>query len=519
MNRIFEYFSDLAYSFRRAIRNFRLPHLLTFEFWWDILTFPFRWFYENWQGQRFRNLLLGLPAVAILAVVGSILGQAHLQSKGTAGRYWQQAQAAMAQKDYPQAELLLTRILQEDTAHQGEARFALAVIYNDTGNVERAESLFRILAPEGQRGFKDAHRRLAIILADRISGTSTPREMERLRWHLNAANEEDTPEMALAWGRYAVATRNLVAARKHFLVAVRQFPDLWLTLGEIDLRFGDRTAAIGHFEKSSQHLAKRVTDNPEDYRARVDYAQVLMKLGRLDDARVVLEDGQKLKPDGEWSWLLASLAVNLHDVMKIQDADLSSLFTQLDKALEYEPNHGPALNRLMAYARTSSDDNSELRTILSRAIAEGKQPALAHLAMGNLAWIEGDRNKAAFHFERAISIRADMAVVLNNLAWLISHENAPDLPRALDLVNAALEQRKEFPEFLDTRGTIYLKQANWNKALEDLEKALIGSTDKKPIHEKLAEVYQKLGMIEISAEHLRLAGSAATNPDLPNPIE
>ena len=124
MNRLIDYIRDVYHAIRRPVLNFRLPNLLTFDFWWNILTFPFHWFFENWQGQRSRHLLLGLPAAIVLIIVGSILGQAHLKSKGTAGTYWQQAQAVMNSKDYAEAELLLTRILQEDTAHQGDARFA-----------------------------------------------------------------------------------------------------------------------------------------------------------------------------------------------------------------------------------------------------------------------------------------------------------------------------------------------------------------------------------------------------------
>ena len=118
------------------------------------------------------------------------------------------------------------------------------------------------------------------------------------------------------------------------------------------------------------------------------------------------------------------------------------LLSYIDRALTYEPNHGPALNRLMAYATAKVEGNVELKTVLARVIAEGKQPALAHLAMGNLCWIEGDSQSALFHFERAIAIRDDIVVVLNNLAWLISHDDKmPDFERAMTLVNVALEKQ------------------------------------------------------------------------------
>ncbi len=306
-------------------------------------------------------------------------------------------------------------------------------------------------------------------------------------------------------GRYSVAIRDLIAARKYFRVAVAEYPELWQTLAEIETRFGDNDAARRDLKQASGYHAKRLQDSPGDHLARVDYAQVLMKLGRLDDARIVLEEGERLHPEGKWNWLLASLAVNFHYVLAVQGQSISKLLAQLNRALTYEPNHGPALNRLMAYARANVQGNEDLRTILSRVIAEGEQPALAHLAMGNLCWLEDDRQTASFHFERAMDIREDMAVVLNNLAWLISHDDEPDFERALGLVNSALEERPEYASFLDTRGTIYFLQEEWLKALKDIEPALSGLKDKAEAHRKLAKVYEELGHPEISEQHRRMA--------------
>ena len=80
-----------------------------------------------------------------------------------------------------------------------------------------------------------------------------------------------------------------------------------------------------------------------------------------------------------------------------------------------------------------------------------------------------------------------------------------DLDRALALVNSAIGHQPDDARFLDTRGTIYFLQKNWNSALTDLEKALSDIRDKAPVHEKLASIYDKLEMKEIAEQHRKLA--------------
>ncbi|MCR9200668.1 MAG: tetratricopeptide repeat protein [Planctomycetaceae bacterium] len=501
MERLREWWSFQKRRFWGTLRSIQLPDLLRFEFWWHLLTFPFHWLYENWKtGQRFRHLLFGLPAILFSVLAGMMLGNAGLQGHNAAGTYWTEAESALASQQYQKAELLLTRILRDQSAFQNKARFALAELYSDTGQVDRAESLFEILAPDASEGYSEAHRRLAIILADQISPESSSEDKRRLLWHLDAARDADSPEMALAWARYSLANRDLLTARKQLLKAVDRFPDVYQTLAEIEVRLRNPTPAREYYEKAADHLQKQLERSPENYRARVDYANVLMKLGRLDDAYVILEAGRAINPEENWSSLQASLAVYLHDVLKADGATIVELLEPLGRALECDPNHPSALNRLMSYARTGSGNNEQLRRILERAISQGNEPALAHLALGNLSWLEGDRETASFHFELAVSIRKDMAIVLNNLAWLISHDDPPDLPRALAFVESALEQAPGRPEFLDTRGTIYMKMGNNKKAIIDLEAALpqMPDREKPDILNRLAEIYEALKMHEIA---------------------
>ena len=497
----------------RSIRFPRLPRILTLGFYWSIIAFPFYWLMANWQHHRVRDLMLGTPALAGAIGAAVLVGTGQVQERSLSMSYFNEAQRAIVEKDHRLAELLLGRVLQRGDSKVSDAQYLMAVLFDEMGQKERAMALLRIIAPDDSRGNRDAHGRLARILANQTTVQSDPAEIKRLYWHLTAAMEDGSPEMALAWGQYSLAVRDWNSARKYLEVAVKAFPEIWQTLGVIEVAVGNDETATAHFQRSAEYLSDKIRIDPKDEQSRVDYAQVLMKLGRLEDARITLEQGKLLNPDGKWSWLLASLAVSYHDLNAQTGKPISELFGYLDRALAYDPNHGPALTRLMAYAKADVKGNVELKTVLARVIAEGEQPALAHLAMGNLCWLEDDRKGALFHFERATEIRDDVAVLLNNLAWLISHdEAAPDLERAMGLVNSALEKRPNDPSFLDTRGTIYFLQKDWKPALVDLEKALSGVRDKRAVHDKLAIIYQELGMKEIAEQHTKLSEELKNAP-------
>lgn len=510
-------FRKLSRAWRKWFRDFQWPAVLSFRFYWAILDIPFQWLINNWRERRLRDLLYGTPAILGIMAIPLCLARLEIQERSLSQTYFTAAEVAFQAKDFPRAELLLTRVLNRPQGSEtSDARFLMAVLMEETERKERATELFRMLAPDDKRGHRASHRRIAMLLANDIDAGSSPIDIQRLHWHLLSSDADKSPEMALAWGRYSLAILDLEAAHRYFKIATDRYPELWQTLGAIEFQTGNTNAAISSFERSSVYLHEQLDQDPNDERIRINYAEVLMKLGRLDDARLVLEQGQRLQPDGRWQWLLASLAVGYHDLKSTQQTPLSELLGYLDTALKYEPNHGPALQRLMAYATANVEGNIELKTILARVVAEGEQPALAHLAMGNLCWIENDRKGALFHFERASSIRDDFAVILNNLAWLISHDDKnPDFDRALALVNVAIEEQPDNASFLDTRGTIHFLRKEWKPALDDLEKALSGVRDKRAVHEKLASIYQELGMKEISEQHQVLFQQIKERPVVP----
>ena len=62
------------------------------------------------------------------------------------------------------------------------------------------------------------------------------------------------------------------------------------------------------------------------------------------------------------------------------------------------------------------------------------------------------------------------------------------------------------PHYRETRGQILLQLEHWRDAATELEIALNGMPDSKPIHQSLAIAYEKLGRSEAARMHRQLAG-------------
>jgi tetratricopeptide (TPR) repeat protein len=156
-------------------------------------------------------------------------------------------------------------------------------------------------------------------------------------------------------------------------------------------------------------------------------------------------------------------------------------------------------------------DADRARAVLRRLLAQGHAPAQTHFALGVDAWAQGRAAEARLHWERANEIAPGTPVIANNLAWLLFRSDPPDLPRALGLVNLAIEKAPQETNFRDTRGHILARMGKWREALADLEAALPNTANSTQMHRTLADVYDHLDAPAMAAEHRRLAAESAAD--------
>ncbi|MHB1556470.1 MAG: tetratricopeptide repeat protein [Isosphaeraceae bacterium] len=98
------------------------------------------------------------------------------------------------------------------------------------------------------------------------------------------------------------------------------------------------------------------------------------------------------------------------------------------------------------------------------------------LALGNVSERMGEYSRAEELYRAALKLNDRDGIAANNLAWLITLQHSKDrsaseLTEALDLINNAIRTRGPIPEYLDTRGVIYLSAGDGPRAIADLEAA------------------------------------------------
>ena len=115
------------------------------------------------------------------------------------------------------------------------------------------------------------------------------------------------------------------------------------------------------------------------------------------------------------------------------------------------------------------------------------------------------------NMKQGLAINPQLSVLANNLAFLMSEQADADLDEALQLANQAVDTDPKQAEFLDTRAGILTRQGKYAAAAVDYQRALELTDDRKPYQRKLAELYEKLGDLELAAQY-RAASESSPQP-------
>jgi tetratricopeptide (TPR) repeat protein len=136
-----------------------------------------------------------------------------------------------------------------------------------------------------------------------------------------------------------------------------------------------------------------------------------------------------------------------------------------------------------------------------------KNPRAATM-LANLFERLGNYAKAEEYYRKAIALNEREGVALNNLAWLTALNGGPkgDARGALNLINQAIQLRGPLPDFLDTRGIVYLAGGEDRLAIADLENAAAAAPSAaKYFH--LTQAYLKVNDKEKARKNLEAAKS------------
>jgi cellulose synthase operon protein C len=154
---------------------------------------------------------------------------------------------------------------------------------------------------------------------------------------------------------------------------------------------------------------------------------------------------------------------------------------------------------------------------LEADLAAQPQSLLYLLGMGNLHERMGDYPGAMRFYRTAIKLNDRDGVACNNLAWLIVLLKAGKGTEALDLINLAIRLKGPVPEYLDTRGMVYLTAGNGPRAIADLQEALKYAPN-GPKYFHLAQAYLQANEMDKARKSLE-AGKTRGLPRGLHPLE
>lgn len=474
-----------------------------------------------WHGRSFRLILQGLPALVLgFSMAGvSLLANLAPQQELDAN-YLLQARHAFKVHDYPTALICYDRL-----APRAESRpdilFGLAQTAQALGRIDQTLALMQQLAPFDQKGYGEAHLWWGWHLMTQTRMTEQSRQIAEK--HLLVALEgelEDRSRVHCLLGELYLSNGQLDRAEMYLTRVIQLRPHLRLRLAQLHAQRGHKDRARSEAQLVVNFYRPRAQGDPNQHFARLAWADATTFLEEFPQAVAILTEGLSSSKSSLYTEALGRAYLAWHDFLAHRTTpDQALQLSVLEKGLENDPKNKDLLNRLSALTRLTSAESDRARAMLQELVARGEGSAAAHFALAAGAWQRGQQEQARVHMERAFEIAPHLPVVANNLAWTLAHLPNPDLPRALDLINAALAQAPKNSQFRDTRGRILAKMGQWPEALADLEAGLADRKEGSELHLLLAVAYEKTGLPEMAAAHRRLAPTNHRGPDGPAPTK
>jgi len=83
----------------------------------------------------------------------------------------------------------------------------------------------------------------------------------------------------------------------------------------------------------------------------------------------------------------------------------------------------------------------------------------------------GRTGESAILYERLLALEPDHVIAINNLAWIMSEEQ-DKYREALELAQRGLKIAPDYFDLIDTRGVLYYRLGEFEKAAEDFRKCI-----------------------------------------------
>ena len=472
-----------------------------------------------WKDRKLKNLLYGLPALALAGfAIYFVLGHRMSSRFTRAAKYAAAGEQALREENWGVANLYLGRAI-EMGVDNNETRFQLAKAAEKSNDGPRMVAILESLAPDDRAVYTPAHlwRALSILQKNPV----VPTEVQVAEKQLTLALELDpgNPMANGLLGDMYYQSRLFDAAIQHLGKTSIQQPRYRLMLAKIWQAKGNAEKSFSHAREAEQGAEIQCVQNPRDIGKRLIYAESVLLQQRYRECIEILSVGLQQADDPGLRNALSMALVDWSDNLLAESPNnRGAAFELIAKSLENTPNDSLIFDRLMQMLKADAQDDvsEKIKTFLRKNIALGRATGVSHLILGTALFESGDSENAGFHYRKAFELTPAAPLIANNFAWYLLKSSPPAPEQALQIMNAIIKEKPVGPEYRDTRAHIYLELGQWEQAITDFESTLPQLTTRIETHEGLQKAYTNLEMTELADQHQRLAETLreqASSPD------
>jgi len=242
---------------------------------------------------------------------------------------------------------------------------------------------------------------------------------------------------------------------------------------------------------------------PEERRIRVALAVALHKNGNKADAQKEFDSLVQSEPNDP--------VLLLAQVQLLKDDQLWGELSQ--KVTDWYLKHPEDSRTPIIIARNlaTTDDSQAKKTAehILRMIWENDSDSIEIMtALAILLHTIGRSDESVPLYQRVLELEHDNLIVINNLAWIKCEEQGK-FQDALELARGGLQISPNYIDLIDTRGVVYYRLGEFDKAVEDFTTCIKLYPDGTPAaisaRFHLARAFDKLGQKYKAVEHLNQA--------------
>jgi tetratricopeptide (TPR) repeat protein len=250
---------------------------------------------------------------------------------------------------------------------------------------------------------------------------------------------------------------------------------------------------VGESEKAVTLLTKQLSTCDDSTRKRCNIALALALYKNGNKEQSIKEFDSMLESDPNNSDPLLAMSRLLKD---------DKLWNQLNQRItEWIENNPDDIRTPIIIARdltNAGDGNAyKISEDIANLVIEGHPDnveALSVLAI--LMEITGRSGESTKFYERILELAPENLIAINNLAWILSEKEGKH-QAALELAQKGLVIAPDYLDLIDTRGVIYYRLEEYEKAVQDLNKCVelypLAAPSGVASRFHLARAYAKIG--------------------------